>query len=58
MPDCWNQQKAELFFLDEITEMSTSLQGKFLRFMQKGEVRRIGSHDVRNGNCEGGGGGQ
>jgi len=35
-------------FLDEITEMSTSLQGKFLRFMQKGEVRRIGSHDVRN----------
>ena len=35
-------------FLDEITEMSTSLQGKFLRFMQNGEVRRIGSHDVRN----------
>ncbi len=35
-------------FLDEITEMSTSLQGKFLRFMQNGEVRRIGSHDVHN----------
>ena len=35
-------------FLDEITEMSTALQGKFLRFMQNGEVRRIGSHDVRN----------
>jgi DNA-binding NtrC family response regulator len=35
-------------FLDEITEMSTSLQGKFLRFMQNGEVRRIGSHEVRN----------
>lgn len=35
-------------FLDEITEMSTVLQGKFLRFMQNGEVRRIGSHDVRN----------
>jgi DNA-binding NtrC family response regulator len=35
-------------FLDEITEMSTSLQGKFLRFMQNGEVRRIGSHNVRN----------
>jgi DNA-binding NtrC family response regulator len=35
-------------FLDEITEMSTALQSKFLRFMQNGEVRRIGSHDVRN----------
>lgn len=35
-------------FLDEITEMSTALQGKFLRFMQNGEVRRIGSHDVRH----------
>ncbi len=35
-------------FLDEITEMSTTLQGKFLRFMQDGEVRRIGSHEVRN----------
>jgi DNA-binding NtrC family response regulator len=35
-------------FLDEITEMSTALQGKFLRFMQNGEVRRIGSHEVRN----------
>lgn len=34
-------------FLDEITEMSTALQGKFLRFMQNGEVRRIGSHEVR-----------
>ena len=33
-------------FLDEITEMSTSLQSKFLRFMQNGEVRRIGGHDV------------
>ena len=34
-------------FLDEITEMSTVLQGKLLRFMQDGEVRRIGGHDVR-----------
>lgn len=34
-------------FLDEITEMSTALQGKFLRFMQNGEVRRIGGHDTR-----------
>jgi DNA-binding NtrC family response regulator len=35
-------------FLDEITEMSTALQGKFLRFMQNGEVRRIGSHVVHH----------
>lgn len=35
-------------FLDEITEMSAVLQGKFLRFMQNGEVRRIGSHEVRH----------
>lgn len=35
-------------FLDEITEMSTALQGKFLRFMQNGEIRRIGSHEVRH----------
>ena len=35
-------------FLDEITEMSTALQGKFLRFMQNGEVRRIGGHEVRH----------
>lgn len=35
-------------FLDEITEMSTALQGKFLRFMQNGEVRRIGSHEIRH----------
>jgi DNA-binding NtrC family response regulator len=34
--------------LDEITEMSTNLQGKFLRFMQDGEVRRIGGHEVRH----------
>lgn len=33
--------------LDEITEMSTALQGKILRFMQNGEVRRLGGHDVR-----------
>jgi DNA-binding NtrC family response regulator len=33
-------------FLDEITEMSPSLQGKLLRFMQSGEVRRLGAHEV------------
>lgn len=35
-------------FLDEITEMSTSLQSKFLRFMQNGEVRRIGGHEIQH----------
>ncbi len=35
-------------FLDEITEMSTALQGKLLRFMQNGEVRRLGGHDTKN----------
>src|SRR5574340_1216436 len=35
-------------FLDEITEMSPALQGKLLRFMQNGEVRRLGGHDVRH----------
>lgn len=34
-------------FLDEITEMSPGLQGKLLRFMQNGEVRRLGGHQVR-----------
>jgi len=34
-------------FLDEITEMSTALQAKLLRFMQNGEVRHLGGHGVR-----------
>ena len=34
-------------FLDEITEMSPGLQGKLLRFMQNGEVRRLGGHEMR-----------
>ena len=35
-------------FLDEITEMSPGLQGKLLRFMQNGEVRRIGGYEARH----------
>ena len=35
-------------FLDEITEMSTALQSKLLRFMQDGEVRRLGGHEIRH----------
>jgi len=35
-------------FLDEITEMPPALQAKLLRFMQDGEARRLGGHDVRN----------
>lgn len=35
-------------FLDEITEMSTALQSKLLRFMQDGEVRRLGGREVRH----------
>jgi DNA-binding NtrC family response regulator len=35
-------------FLDEITEMSPALQGKLLRFMQNGEVRRLGGNEARH----------
>lgn len=35
-------------FLDEITEMSPALQGKLLRFMQNGEVRKLGGHEVHH----------
>ena len=34
-------------FFDEIGEMSTALQGKLLRFMQSGEIRRIGGHETK-----------
>ncbi len=32
-------------FLDEIAEMSSSLQAKYLRVLQDGQVRRIGAHE-------------
>jgi transcriptional regulator with PAS, ATPase and Fis domain len=39
---------AGLFFLDEITELDPSLQGKLLRVIEERELYRLGSTEIRN----------
>jgi len=47
-PGLLSHAQGGTIFLDEITEMSPALQGKLLRFMQNGEVRKLGSHEVQH----------
>jgi DNA-binding NtrC family response regulator len=47
-PGLLSHAQGGTIFLDEITEMSPALQGKLLRFMQSGEVRKLGSHEVQH----------
>jgi DNA-binding NtrC family response regulator len=40
---CFEQADGGTLFLDEITEMAAEVQAKFLRVIEEGEVRRVGS---------------
>jgi DNA-binding NtrC family response regulator len=40
---CFEQTDGGTLFLDEITEMAAEVQAKFLRVIEEGQVRRIGS---------------
>jgi len=44
-PGCFELAHEGTIFLDEIAEMSSNLQAKYLRVLQDSQVRRIGGHD-------------
>ena len=41
---CFEQADGGTLFLDEITEMAVEVQAKFLRVLEEGQIRRVGSN--------------